>query len=160
MCSLSIASINSFSNTAVNILSKGLSKTDPRPRIPLTIQGTTVDALFDTGAQINCLTRATYDKFFAHLHRVGRNGRNGAILGAGSNNLHISAIHKWSVTCNGRTELQEFWICDTLNENIVGIPFMNIFGLRYDAEAQRVMNINDMAPKSLSLAADLHIEPH
>ena len=56
--------------------------------------------------------------------------------------------------------IQEFWICDTLNENIVGIPFMNTFGLRYDAKAQRVMNVSQMTPQSLSLAADLQIEPH
>jgi hypothetical protein len=155
-----MASINSFSNTAVNVLSKGFKQTDPRPRIPITIDGVTLEVLFDTGAQVNCLTSNTFNRFLPHLAKLGRQPNPGRVNGAGNNQLGLNAIHKWPVTCNGKVTLQEFWICENLDDNIVGIPFMNAFGLAYNAVERRVMNVSHMAPKTLTLANDLVIEPH
>jgi hypothetical protein len=156
-----MASINSFSNTAVNVLSKGFNQTDPQPRIPVTIDGLTLDVLFDTGAQVSCLTTGTYRRLLPYLKPNGRIPHHGgSVSGAGDNQLGLNSVHKWKVTCNGKTSLQEFWICDHIGDNIVGIPFMNAFGLAYNAVERRVMNLNHMAPKTLTLANDLVIEPH
>jgi hypothetical protein len=127
----------------------------------MSIDGVTLDVLFDTGAQVSCLTTETYNNLLPHLKRTGRQRHDGGtVLGAGNNGLRLEAVHKWMVKCNGKMSLQEFWICDAVGDNIVGIPFMNAFGLVYNAVERRVMNVHRMAPKTLSLGNDLIIEPH
>ena len=58
-----------------------------RHEILLKVGGVEIPVLYDTGAAVTCLSRATFEKHFRHYQR--HNHSSVGVKGAGDNNLSL-----------------------------------------------------------------------
>ena len=112
-----------------------------RHEILLKEGGVDIPVLYDTGAAVTCLSRATFDKHFTHYQR--RNHSAG-VKGAGDNDLDLYGVYSIPVQWKNKKEVQgQFMVCNNLDIDLIGIDLINDLGISYDAKAQQVFSISD-----------------
>ena len=113
-----------------------------RHEILLKVGGVEIPVLYDTGAAVTCLSRATFEKHFRHYQR--HNHSSVGVKGAGDNNLDLYGIYTIPVQWKNKKEVQgQFMVCNELDIDLIGIDLINELGISYDAKAQQVFSISD-----------------
>ena len=159
MCTVSIASINTFSSIAINSLKKGFNQSDPRPYIELEIDGVPVPCLFDSGAQLSTMGADFFNEHFRSKNQRFIKTPGPTILGAGNNPLGVAEVYHLPVKRNGKTIMLPFNVVDNNEHNIVGIPAMQALDMTYDAKSQQVY-VTDHQSRDVTAISDVVILPH
>ena len=157
MCVASIATINTFTTTAVASLKQGIYKSDPRPSLALEIDGIEIPFLYDSGAQTGTISKETFDRYFANRRYARKPGPR--ILGAGNNNLGLSDCYTMPVRCRGQSYLVDFCVANDMDINVLGVPQLQLLDLNYDAVAREIFSV-DNDSSLVSLLGPLTIPPH
>ena len=113
-------------------------KNEVRPRVTAEVDGRKVDLLYDTGAQSSCLTKDTVNQLFPLKKLLTTSSRCSA---AGNADLGAIGEAQFEVKVKGRTLIQDFIICNRINNNIMGIDLANALELSYDAGNRRLFSI-------------------
>jgi Retroviral aspartyl protease len=108
-----------------------------RPRITAKAGGQTFSWLFDTGASITYMTKASFNAAFPHQkpRRVQNSQHCTATSGDKLNSLGIYEI---DLFFKGKKFTHIINIMDTLTNNIIGIDFMHKNKLHYDVQTRQV----------------------
>ncbi len=108
-----------------------------RPRLTAKAGGKTFSWLFDTGASITCMTKASFNAAFPHQkpHRVQSSQHCTATSGDKLNSLGIYEI---DLFIKGKKFTHPINVMDTLTDNIIGIDFRHKNKLHYDVQTRQV----------------------
>ena len=104
---------------------------------PLVLGGHVVEALADTGADVNCMSKMYFNTLPEHIRADKRKSRI-IIEGLGGKQKVVGEV---SVPCmiGGFVTLADFCIVDRLPYNILGVPLMEDAGCVVDVRAKKMM---------------------
>ena len=103
---------------------KGFSQSDPRPYLEVEIDGHSLPFLCDSGAQVNTMSQAFFEQYFAHKRRQYLTHPGLRLVGAGNNPMGLSEVYYLPVKRAHKTEYISFCVVDNNEYNILGIPAM------------------------------------
>ncbi len=108
-----------------------------RPRLTTKVGGQTFSWLFNTGASITCMTKASFNPAF--LHTKPRRVQNlQHCTAASGDKLHSLGIYKVDLFIKGKKFTHPINVMDTLTDNIIGIDFMHKNKLLYNVQTRQV----------------------
>ena len=95
--------------------------------ILLNIGGVEIPVLYDTGAAVTCLSRATFNKHFTKYQQRNHSSR---VKGAGNNNLGLYGVYTIPVKYNNTKEVQvQFMVFNNLDVDLIWINLINNIGI-------------------------------
>ncbi len=108
-----------------------------RPRLTAKARGKTFSWLFDTGASITCMTKASFLAVFPNIKpRRVQNSQH--CTAASGDKLNSLGIYEIDLFIKGKKFTHTINIMDTLTNNIIGIDFMHKNKLHYDVQSRQV----------------------
>ena len=159
MCVASIASINNFKNTAVASIRQGYTS-DPRPHLILEVDGQDIGFLYDSGAQVNTISKTLFDQYFSNRPSARYRPQWGPnLVGAGKNNMGYSDCYTMPVKFKGKTHMIPFCVVDKMEHSLIGVNGLQMLDLSYDAKAREIFTVDDQT-NLVSLLSDVVIPAH
>ena len=150
--------------TTVNAIPSILSNwygDNKRPRVDVTVNGTTSSWLYDTGACRTCISTKKFFKWFGtSLPRsVGPSHPLQNLRDAGGNSLGFRGAYNIPLTIDGKTVVHKDWVCDKITDLIIGIDFIQTNKLAYDCTSRSVHWNSEPHAPVLTLREETTIEP-
>ena len=108
-----------------------------RPRLTAKVGGQTFSWLFDTGASITCMTKASFDAAFPRT-KPCRVQSSQHCTAASGDKMHSLGIYEIDIFIKGKKFTHHINVMDTLTDNIIGIDFMHKNKLHYDVQTRQV----------------------
>jgi hypothetical protein len=124
-----------YHNLIVSTISKlnASFKKPVRPYVSFLINGHRLSALYDTGANICCMSSETFRGLFPLRQRPEKINRMSSVSTASGNKLEVEGIYPISLEIKKRKFTYNFYISNNLNKDIIlGINFFQEHGLGYD----------------------------
>ena len=150
-------------NNTIQKLESSLRQDKQRPMVDLIINGFRIKALFDTGAQITCMKQATFMKIFSKGKRPRELKTTGSVTAADGKPLKQMGTYQLPFTFKNKNYEYPCKILGNLNEDmIVGINFMHLTGLSYDAGRKELFMSNaesNWRTASMQINEEVTLEP-
>ena len=91
-----------------------------RPFIPVKVSGCTLNALYDTGADVSCLSQEAYRK----MSRDSRPTRlpiftNGTLRGANGGSLDVQGLYNMKLNILGQEVMHSFYVINNMKEDMI-----------------------------------------
>jgi hypothetical protein len=119
-------------NSTINKIKASVIK-PKRPYVPVFLNGHKVSALYDTGADICCMSSSYFRKYFPVGKRPTKLQRKSDLKAASGNKLVSEGIYPKPFTIDGRRFEHNVHVFSNLNEGmILGIDFLSKHGLGLD----------------------------
>ena len=138
ICSISTTFVK---NVCANIIPKITGDGDARPRINVSINNNNMSWLYDTGAAKSCISTKQFHSLFPNGYQErfrSKKSPNCGLLDAGGNSLGLYGVLPMTLNILGKTVQHDIWVCDHINDSIMGIDLINKFHLQYDTLSQSV----------------------
>ena len=138
ICSISTAFVK---NVCANIIPKIAGDGDARPRVSVSINNTNMNWLYDTGAARSCISTKQFHSLFPNGGQERfrpKKPTDWGLLDAGGNSLGLYGVLPMTLNVLGKTFQHDIWVCDHINDSIMGIDLINRFHLQYDTLSQSV----------------------
>jgi len=132
LSALSIATANKISD-----LLNPFNGVAQRPRINVSINGKTMNWLFDTGSAITCMPSHIFDIVFKH-GKPRPLPTESSFRAANGTHMKSRGAFELDLTIRGQTYRHKILVLDTLTDCIIGVDFMHIHNARYDPEHRRI----------------------
>ena len=146
----------------VNKLSSSFKKPS-RPFVPLTVNKINLTALYDTGADISCMSTKTFRRLFQAGNRPTKIAKDSVTRGATGSSLDSIGRYMIPLKLEERSYLFPFSVFNNLNEDmILGIDFIVKFGLGFDTTDQTLFwadKDNSWANANLVSTKQVVLEP-
>ena len=96
--------------------------------------------LYDTGAAKTCISTTQFQTLFPNGYQdfFHKHKTTSGLQDAGGNSLQLMGIVPMHLTILGKTILHNVWICDKINDAIIGSDLINKFLLQYDTLSHSV----------------------
>jgi len=119
-------------NSTINKIKASVIK-PKRPYVPVFLNGHKITALYDTGADICCMSSTYFRKHFPVGNRPTKLQRKSDVKAASGNKLVSEGIYPIPFTIDGRKFEHNVHVFSNLNEGmILGIDFLSKHGLGLD----------------------------
>ena len=117
----SIASINQI---FLDSLMANFNGDNVRPWINVTVNNTEQSFLYDTGASHTCMSTDFFFQIFPHGIPMTENTAKGpGLKDASGNSLDLYGIFPMTLTILGKTVVHKVWVCNKINDIIIGGGF-------------------------------------
>lgn len=144
-------------------LESSLKQDKQRPMVHLNVNGWQIKALFDTGAQITCMKQSIFNKIFPASQKPKQLRTTGNVTAADGQQLKQIGTYQLPFTFNGKNYEYPCKVLGNLNEDmIVGINFMHLTGLSYDAGRKELFLSNaesNWRTASMQINEEITLEP-
>ena len=165
---LNVGSINHLMtrliHNTIHKLESALRQDKQRPMVNLTVNGFWIKALFDTRAQITCMRQDTFKKIFAKGKMPKQLQTTGSVTAADGKPLKQMGTYQLPFSFLNKDYEYPCKILGNLNEDmIVGINFMHLTGLSYDAGRKELFmsnsSSNNWRTASMHIDKEITLEP-
>ena len=121
-------------NSTINKLSSSV-KRSKKPTVLVTINGQKIKALYDTGADLCCMTAAKFRQLFPVGKRPKKLNVISTVTVASGDKLECLGVYPIPFEIDGKKFVYNVHVLNKLCEDfILGINFFDYAGLAYDAE--------------------------
>ena len=152
----SIASIN---NIFFDSLMANFNGDNVRPRINVKVNNTEQSFLYDTGASRTCMSTDSFFEIFPHgIPMTTDSQTSPGLKDASGNSLGLYGIFPMTLTILGKTVIHEVWVCNKINDLIIGSDFINSHHLQYDTMSRSIHFRNKAHAPILSLREETHFK--
>ena len=129
---MSIATVNKISD-----LMNPFNGVNHRPRLNVTINGTSMSWLFDTGSAITCMPIHIFNMVFKDFKPTPIK-LNANFKTANGGNMKTLGAFELNLIIRGQTYKQKVIVLDTLTDCIIGVDFMHLHNARYNPDTKRI----------------------
>ena len=110
-----------------------------RPYVPVKMFQSHIQALYDSGADVSCLSEKEFRKIPVQLRPKAEPHTNTTCKSASGQNLQVKGIYKIPISIMGKEILHPFRVMVNLNETmILGSDFIHQHLLAYDPSVQKL----------------------
>ena len=129
------------------------------PCINVTLNNTEHNFLYDTGASRTCMSTDHFFHIFPNgIPMTENTAKSPGLKDASGNSLDLCGIFPISLTIYGKTVINEVWVCNKINDLIIGADFINSHHLQYDTLSRSIQFRNKPHAPILSLKEVTHFE--